>query len=243
MVHIKVTALDTESEPVTLHCLVGENWLVTLHLGTLDLVDEFNKPFHGETRMGELDGPSFLSVVLDWQVSGYFEVIEELQSDIDHLDEELLQRFPDEDDLLQRLQGLRRRVRDLRRILGPHRAVFELLSHPESDSVLGSASTSSYQRLSHRLQQAMDSVDTTRDMIVGSFDIFMTRTAQVTNDIMKRLTTISILLLPAVVIAGIMGMNFKVWIFDRPWMFWVVLGLMGALAGVTLLTARRQKWF
>ena len=243
IMHIKVKALDSESEPVTLHCLVGNNWVVSLHHGSLDLVDQFNKPFHGETRIGELDGQSFLSMVLDWQISGYFDVIEDIQSDIDQLDEELLRRFPNGDGLLDRLQGLRRRVRDLRKTLAPHRDLFEVLSHPESGSVLGSDSTSSYRRLSQRLQQAMDAIDTTRDMIVGSFDIFMTRTAQATNDIMKRLTTISILLLPAVVIAGIMGMNFRVAIFDRPWMFWVVLGLMAALAGVTLLIAKRQKWF
>ncbi|MGH8870780.1 MAG: CorA family divalent cation transporter [Acidimicrobiia bacterium] len=243
LLQINVTALDPGFEPMALHCLVGENWVVTLHAGTLDLVDEFNKPFNGETRLGELDGPAFLSVVLDWQVSGYFKVIEKLQSDIDHLDEELLQQFPDEVGLLHRLQGLRRRVRELWYTLGSHREVFDLLSHPESKTVLGSETAPNYQRLSERLQQAMDAVDTTRDMIVGSFDIFMTRTAQATNDIMKRLTTISLLLLPAVVIAGIMGMNFKVGIFERPWMFWVTLGLMATLATLTLLVAKRQKWF
>lgn len=243
VMHIKVKALNNEAEPITLHCLVGENWVVSLHHGALDLVDQFNEPFNGDTGIGELDGPSFLSMILDWQISGYFEVIEDVQADIDRLDEELLRRFPNGDGLLDRLQDLRRRVRELRTNLAPHRDLFELLSHPESGSVLGSETAPSYQRLSHRLQTAMDAVDTTREMIVGSFDIFMTRTAQATNNIMKRLTTISILLLPAVVIAGIMGMNFRVAIFDTPWMFWVVLGLMAVLAGVTLLVAKRNKWF
>jgi Mg2+ and Co2+ transporter CorA len=38
-------------------------------------------------------------------------------------------------------------------------------------------------------------------------------------------------------------MNFKVSMFERPWMFWVTLGLMAALAGVTLLIAKRRHWF
>jgi Mg2+ and Co2+ transporter CorA len=235
-----------EFEPMALHCLVGTNWIVTLHQGELDLVDEFNKPFHGETLLGELDGPAFLSMVLDWQLGGYFSVIEALQTDIDHLDEELLQHSPkqgtDEVTLLQRLQGLRQRVRKLRQTLSPHREVFGLLSHPESDAVVGSDAASDYERLAERLQLALDAVDTTREMIVGSFDIFMTRTAQATNDIMKRLTIVSVLLLPAGVIAGIMGMNFKVGIFEQPWMFWVTLGVMATLATITLVVAKRQKW-
>ena len=236
----------SEFEPMVLHCLVGANWIVTLHQGGLDLVDEFNEPFHGDTLLGELDGPSFLSMVLDWQLGGYFSVIEELQTDIDRLDEELLQHSPkdvtDEVTLLQQLQGLRQRVRKLRQTLSPHREVFGLLSHPESDTVVGSDAASDYERLTERLQLALDAVDTTREMIVGSFDIFMTRTAQATNDIMKRLTIASVLLLPAGVIAGIMGMNFKLGIFDRPWMFWVTLGVMATLATITLIVAKRQKW-
>ena len=53
--------------------------MVTVHQGELDLVDGFNKPFHGETRLGDLDGPTFLSLVLDWQLSG-FKTIEGLQA-------------------------------------------------------------------------------------------------------------------------------------------------------------------
>jgi Mg2+ and Co2+ transporter CorA len=244
MLHLTVNALDGESlEPIPLHCLVGQNWVVTLHEGELDLVDEFNKPLVGETRLGVLDGPKFLSLVLDWQISGYFKVIEELQEDIDILDEKLLQESPDDDGPLDRLVELRRRVRRLRAMLSPHREVLGFLSHPDSDTVIGSTAAESYQRIGDRIQLALDSVDTAREMIVGSFDIFMTRTAQATNDIMKRLTIVSVLLLPAVVIAGIMGMNFKIGLFDLPWMFWVVVVAMFTLAGVTLVVARRRKWF
>ncbi len=233
-------------EPITLHCLVGDNWIVTLHKGELDLVGEFNKPFHGDSLLGELDGPAFLSMVLDWQLGGYFSVIEKLQTDIDDLDEELLQHSPnqatDEVKLLNQLQELRRRVRNLRKTLSPHREVFGLLSHPESVTVVGSDAAADYERLTERLQLALDAVDTTREMIVGSFDIFMTRTAQATNEIMKRLTIVSVLLLPAGVIAGIMGMNFTLGIFEEPWLFWVTLGVMATLATTTLIVAKRQRW-
>ncbi len=248
IIQLNVTTVGGGSkfEPITLHCLVGANWVVTLHQGKLDLVDDFNKPFHGDTLLGELDAPAFLSMVLDWQLGGYFSVIEELQSDIDDLDEELLSHSPnqttDEVTLLNRLQELRRRVRDLRQTLSPHREVFGLLGHPESVTVIGSDAASDYERLTERLQLTLDAVDTTREMIVGSFDIFMTRTAQATNDIMKRLTIVSVLLLPAGVIAGIMGMNFTLGIFEESWLFWVTLGVMATLATVTLMVAKRQKW-
>jgi magnesium transporter len=239
---VKALRVGPHPEAMTLHCLVGPNWVVTLHQGELDLVDEFNKPFHGETRLGDLNGPSFLSLVLDWQISGYFGVIESLQTEIDELDEELLTKSPDESDLLDRLQALRVRVRRLRNTLSSHREVLGLLSHPRSDALIGAEAVEDYKRLEDRLQQAIETIDTTREMIVGSFDIFMTRTAQATNDIMKRLTIVSVLLLPAAALAGIMGMNFKVEIFEWPWMFWVTIALMLAVAGVTLVIAKWRRW-
>jgi Mg2+ and Co2+ transporter CorA len=39
-----------------------------------------------------------------------------------------------------------------------------------------------------------------------------------------------------------MGMNFKLGFFDWPWMFWVTIGLMAAVAGVTLVVAKRRSW-
>jgi Mg2+ and Co2+ transporter CorA len=231
-----------ECEPTPLHCLIGTNWAVTLHTGELDLIDEFNKPFHGQTHLGNLDGPRFVSVVVDWQLSGYFEAIEGLRDDIDVLDGALLDRQPDNRDLLNEIVSLRRRVQDLRSALSPHRAVLGLLSHPDSDSVVGTEAASAYQRIEERLQRALEEVDTAQQMVGGSFDIFMTRTAQATNDIMKRLTIISVLLLPAVVIAGIMGMNFRVGMFEHSWLFWVVIVVMVGLAGATLVIAKRRRW-
>ena len=49
---------------------------------------------------------------------------------------------------------------------------------------------------------------------------------------MKLLTLATVILLPASVLAGIMGMNFKLGLFDLKWMFWTVIAAMfGETAG------------
>ena len=59
---------------------------------------------------------------------------------------------------------------------------------------------------------------------------------------MKVLTLTSVILLPGALLAGIMGMNFKVGIFDRAAMFWVVLALIIAVAPITLGVAKLRNW-
>ncbi len=79
-------------------------------------------------------------------------------------------------------------------------------------------------------------------MLIGTFDVHMTRTAQRTNDIMRVLTLASVILLPSVVLAGVMGMNFKVGLFENANLFWLVLLVMGVMAVATVGVARWKRW-
>jgi len=62
------------------------------------------------------------------------------------------------------------------------------------------------------------------------------------NHIMKVLTLTSVILLPGALLAGIMGMNFKVGLFEANWIFYVVIALILAIAPTTVGVARRRSW-
>ena len=77
---------------------------------------------------------------------------------------------------------------------------------------------------------------------VSSFDVLIARTGHTTNEIMKVLTLASVILLPGTLVAGVMGMNFKVPLFTHPELFCVVIALIVAGAVVTLTVARLRRW-
>ena len=92
------------------------------------------------------------------------------------------------------------------------------------------------------MTQALDAARDTKESTFGSFDLLVARIGQRTNDIMRVLTLGTVILLPATVLGGIMGMNFKVGLFDYAWIYWVVIAVMFAIAALVLVFARVRDW-
>src|SRR5207253_2326957 len=57
--------------------------------------------------------------------------------------------------------------------------------------------------------RAMDLVETYRDLLGGSLDIYLTQMANRTNDIVKGLTILATIMLPLTLVTGYFGMNFE----------------------------------
>jgi len=96
--------------------------------------------------------------------------------------------------------------------------------------------------LRDRLEVAIQGARDSRESVVGSFDVLLASTGQRTNEIMKVLTLVSVLILPGTLLAGVMGMNFKLGLFAEDVYFWVVIAAMVLVAIVTLVVARMRDW-
>ncbi len=178
----------------------------------------------GSGDIGSLDGPEFLADLLEWVLNGYLDAFEAIELQLEEFDTRVMSgEFEEPEDELERLVELRRDVGALRRALVSHRMVFLALTRPEIDAVTSSKHTERFRELQGRLEEVVQAARDSRDSVVGSFDVLVARTGQRTNEIMKVLTLGTVLLLPGALIAGIMGMNFKLGIFEENAFFWVVL--------------------
>jgi Mg2+ and Co2+ transporters len=85
---------------------------------------------------------------------------------------------------------------------------------------------------------AVQAVHATRETVVGAFDVFMTQTAQRTNNDLRVLTTVSLTLPPATVVASTLGMNIMPKYMLHSWVYWAALALMLVIGAVVLVTMR-----
>jgi magnesium transporter len=143
---------------------------------------------------------------------------------------------------IEQLVGMRREVGVLRRALAAHRSALTALTHPELEALGNDASGERFQSLLSRFEATVQEARDARETIVGSFDVLIARTGHRTNDIMKILTLTSVILLPGALIAGVMGMNFKVGFFESSWLFYLVLAVIVAIAPLTIGMAKRRDW-
>lgn len=246
--YLHVTALAPsrstgQVELVKVDCLVSRSWVVTMHEGSVAVLDEFRERACGPGETGRLDGLELLANLLEWVLNSYLDAFEEIEVALEEFDTRAMAgSMEDTDSDLARLVELRHEVGRLRRALTSHREVLLALTKPELGGVKTEAHKERFEKLRSQLEGVVESARDSRDSVVGSFDVVIARAGHRTNEIVKVLTLASMLLLPGTLIAGVLGMNFQVGLFGHAWLFWVAIGAIAALAAATVAAARARDW-
>jgi magnesium transporter len=232
---------DEGYEPARLDLAAGSTWVITAHEQDNQTIDEFQQRLETSRRVGSLDGGSFVAFLLDWLFTDYMATTESIDKEIDDLDLSIL-RSRGSGPSLERIAGLRRRLASIRRALAEHREVVRWPAHTEFSDVMTESAQRHFAAVGERFEQAMAATEVTRDALSGSFDLLMSRVAQRTNDTVRILTVVSVSLLPATLVTGVMGMNFHPSFFDHPGNFWLTLVAITLVVACVLVTARLRHW-
>jgi magnesium transporter len=88
-----------------------------------------------------------------------------------------------------------------------------------------------------------DVVGTSRDVITGAMEAYVSIVSNRLNEIMKTLTVITTIMMPLTLIASIYGMNFKhMPELESPWGYPIVVGVMLVMTTWMLIYFKRRKW-
>jgi Mg2+ and Co2+ transporter CorA len=232
---------DEEGELHAVECVVGENWVITAHDCPISVLDEFAARVSGSGDTGSLDGPGFLAALLEWVLGSYTSAFERIEQRLEDFDVHAM-RGEGADEDIELLIAMRRQVGKLRRALAAHRFALVALTHPELEALGDNDSGERFESLFVRYEATLQEARDAREAIVGSFDVLIARGSHATNRIMTVLTLTSVILLPGALLAAIMGMNFKVGLFNEKILFWVTVALIIAIAPITVGIAKAKDW-
>lgn len=138
--------------------------------------------------------------------------------------------------------ALRRWVMWARRLSEPELEIFTLLGS-DTFRFVSDGHRPYFQDLKAQMQDIADDVQNNREGLSGTVEAYTSMQSNEINKVMKFLTILSVLALPATTIASVYGMNFYIPETHWPFGYAYSLALMGAVTGVLLWLMRRRDWF
>lgn len=219
----------------------GTNVVVTAAARTPAYVERVRERQQQNIELGAIEAESFVVALLDAQLATYYEGMAALEAQVERLELALLSRR--ELDVLERLRWLRQSASRLRRLLTSHRSVYGGLSRPDFRPALGENVNAHFSALDSRFERALDLAEHSRELVVGTFELFAARAAMSTNRTMQVLTFVTVLSGALAVIAGVLGMNFAAPFFESGVRgFWAAVAGMGLICLLAIVFARWRRW-
>jgi magnesium transporter len=190
-------------------------------------------------------GPAWVAhAILDRLVDAYLPVVTRFEDRIDALETRVLEgKLRHQHRIMHHVLVIRRSLQLLRRTTVGQRELLFRLTRSEFDEIPPDAAPF-YRDVYDHFVRVTDLVDSYREATAGLLEAHFSVQSQQMNEIMKRLTLISTIMLPLTLVAGIYGMNFKKVFPELEWKYgyFYALGLMATIAGAILIYFRRRKW-
>jgi magnesium transporter len=232
----------TDIETMELNFFLGSNYLVTIFLDEqMPPIDRIWLRLQRDERVTQ-NGSDFLCYsILDSLVDDYLPVLDQMDDEIEILEDQVLEQPKPES--LARILEMKHALMYLRRILSPQRELMNRLAR-DSFPMIDQQSQFYFRDVYDHLVRFQDLVESLRDLISGTLDIYLNSTSLRLNNVMKALTVVSTIFLPLSFVAGVYGMNFE-YMPELHWQYGYlfVWGIFLLIPIGMLLFFKNRGWF
>ncbi|MBN2095696.1 MAG: magnesium/cobalt transporter CorA [Candidatus Aenigmarchaeota archaeon] len=221
--------------------VIAKNFVISFEESEGDVFDLIrNRIRSGKGKIRKMKSDYLAYALLDAIVDNYFTVLEKVGEDVEDIEEEAINKPHPE--TINKIQKIRKGLLYLRKSVWPLREVVS--SMEKTDSKIIRKSTKPYLRdLYDHTIQAMDVIETFRDIISGQVDVYLSSVSHKMNEIMKLLTVISTIFIPMTFITSLYGMNFpNIPEFGLKYGYFYLWLLLLLIAGTMIAYFRRRGW-
>ncbi len=228
---------------VEVHCFFSGTYLVTVHRDSCPSFEELRGRAKGEMQP-PAQGIMLLYMVVDVLCDSFLPGLSKLDDRIDDLENGVLQK-PD-DEQLQELFRLKRRLIGWRKVVSPERDTFaRIVTGVVKIPGMTPDMERYFRDVYDHLIRISDLIDSYRDLLTGAMDVYLSTVSNRLNEVMKRLTIVATIFMPLTWITGFFGMNFgRLVLGITGWPAFVLLGLATQIAAVAVMFVlfRRRGW-
>ena len=221
--------------------VLGRNYVLSFQENGTDVFGAVRDRLKGGKGRLRQNGSDYLMYALiDAVVDQYFTVLEMLGERIESLQERVI--ADPKPETLQDIHELKRQLLFVRRAVWPLREAMNNLSRSECP-FLHEPMKLFFRDVYDHVVQIVDTIETLREMVSASLDIYLSSVSYRLNAVMRVLTVITTIFMPLSFIAGIYGMNFEhMPALKWAWGYPMALGIMGIVAAIMLIGFRLKNW-
>jgi magnesium transporter len=231
-----------EDRLVEVHCFYSESFLVTVRREPAPSCEALRERYRRQP--GQLERPIVvLYRLLDSLSDSFFPALQDYDDRIDEVEEAIFREPKDEQ--LQEIVRMKRSLNRLRRVVGPQRDLAnQLFGGAVTLPGIDAEAERYFRDIFDHLIRVADLIDSYKDLLTGAMDVYLSMVSNRLNVVVKKLTVLSTVLLPLIVITGFFGQNFG-WLVRHVGSLaaFLLLGLALPIVGAVLLVyyLRRQR--
>ena len=236
-----VTYVNGELKANELNMFIGKNFLVTYHRTQLKCVNAtMDRVLKNAPTVAR--APDRLTyTILDFLLEDYAPALEEISVEISDLEKSIM--VNQSKDTLAEVMKLKGEVQRLRQIAWPQRETIARLAHAEF-KIVRSHMLPYYRDLLDQLVRISSLAENARDSLTGVLQIHLNLQQMQVNHVIKVLTVMATLCMPALVLTSYYGMNINHWPSLEDPHGWIWVWLITALTtGVLYLYLKRRGWW
>jgi magnesium transporter len=237
-------ASTDEDRLVEVHCFYSERYLVTVHRDDAPAFNEVRDRFAKRGQPIE-HPPRLLYQIVEALVDSFFPILADFDDRIDELENDTFLHAGDEQ--LQEIFRMKRLLVGMRKAITPQRDMFASLIGGVAELPGMKEEDERYFRdIYDHLLRISDLIDTYRDLLTSSMDVYLSTVSNRLNSVMKQLTIMATVFLPLTFITGFFGQNFG-WlvrnISGAPAFVGLGIGLEVATVAALFYVFKRRGWF
>ena len=195
-----------ELELRELNIFLGPNYLVTVHSQPIRALAQAQHLWSQWTDLAErrTGVPAYL--LMDSIVDDYMPMLDEFADLLEEIEEKIFEDYNSE--ALREIFRIKKQLLFMRRAVVPLRDMFNVLLRREQP-IFSRETMVYFQDVYDHLLRTADAIDTLRELVASTMEAYLSVAGNRMNVVMKRLTSISTILMSVTLVAGIYGMNFQ----------------------------------
>jgi magnesium transporter len=224
-----------------LSIVLGDKFIITFIEEDYEALKIIRERLEKPTSRMRLRGTDYLAyALLDMIVDSYFLSLEQMDNRLEVLEESI---FNDPSpQVLRNMQKSKRELALLRKTIWPIREVINHFKRNEANFITDTTRLYANDVYDHTIQ-AIETIESFRDIIAGMLDMYLSNINQKMNEIMKVLTVVATIFVPLTFISSLYGMNFhNMPELSTTWGYPAVLTLMALIASYMLYVFHKKKW-